>query len=620
MPRNIFLAAVLTAAVAVLASCGAPVNSELDIVPRPVSEKVRAGEFVIMSDFKIVLVEEDEGARLVADHMAAYLKKSTGINADIIVGAPGFNTLCLQNGVSGIEPEGYQLTVRPDGIVLKAHDGAGLFYGVQTLLQMLPARIYQSEPSGGGMNWSIPCAVIKDAPRYSYRGLHLDVCRHFFPVQFIKRYLDYMAMHKLNTFHWHLTEDQGWRIEIKKYPKLSTVSAYRNETLIGHYSDTPHRYDRTRYGGYYTQDEVREVVQYAADRFITVIPEIEMPGHSVAALAAYPELSCTGGPFQVRKIWGVSKDIYCAGKEETFEFLENVLLEVMDLFPSKYIHIGGDEAPKDRWEACPDCQRRITEEGLKDEHELQSYFIRRIERFLNDHGRELIGWDEILEGGLAPGATVMSWRGMAGGIAAARQNHDVIMTPTTYCYFDYAQADHAIEPLAIGGFLPLRKVYEFDPTPADSLTPEQQKHIIGGQANVWTEYIATEDYCEYMLMPRVSALAEAVWTQKRLRSWDDFSRRMQKQYKRYMYMDANFRIPTPAIADTVQVKAGEAVTLKNPAGFGVIRYTLDGSDPSIASPVYSDSLMFESTGVLRSRIFLPTGRGSSIITTVVDVE
>ncbi|MBN2416842.1 family 20 glycosylhydrolase [bacterium] len=620
MIKNMFLVTVLTAAAAFFLSCGAPANSQLDIIPRPVSEKILAGEFLITSDFKIVLEDENEAVRRVADHLAACLEKSTGNHPDIIVGAGGFNTLLLQAGVSGIEPEGYSLRVNPDGVVLKAADAAGLFYGVQTLLQLLPAPIYRPRPSAEAVSWSVPCVVIEDAPRYAYRGLHLDVCRHYFPVSFIKKYLDYMAMHKLNTFHWHLTEDQGWRIEIKKYPKLTAISAYRNETLVGHYSDTPRRYDRTRYGGYYTQDDIRDIVRYAADRFITVIPEIEMPGHSVAALAAYPELSCTGGPFEVRTIWGISKDIYCAGKEETFTFLENVLLEVMDLFPSTYIHIGGDEAPKDRWEACPDCQKRIADEGLHNEHELQSYFIRRIERFLNEHGRQLIGWDEILEGGLAPGATVMSWRGMNGGIAAARQNHDVIMTPTTYCYFDYAQADRAIEPLAIGGFLPLKKVYEFEPTPADSLTEEQQAHIIGGQANVWTEYIASEDYCEYMLMPRVSALAEAVWTWKQLRDWDDFSHRIQKQYQRYMYMDANFRIPTPVIADTVQVRAGGAVTIDNPAGFGIIRYTVDGSEPSVSSPVFSDSLVFESPGVLRSRLFLPTGRGSSIISTVVEVK
>ncbi len=321
-----------------------------------------------------------------------------------------------------------------------------------------------------GLSLSVPACIIEDEPRFVYRGMHLDVGRHMFPVATIKRYIDMLALHKMNTFHWHLTEDQGWRIEIKKYPKLTEIGAFRNETVVGHAGRPPLVFDGKRYGGFYTQDEVRDVVAYAKSKFITVIPEIEMPGHAMAALASYPELSCTGGPFEVNTKWGVMDDVFCAGKEETFTFLQDVLTEVIDLFPGTYIHVGGDECPKARWEKCPLCQKRIKDEGLKDEHELQSYFIQRIEKFLSSKGRKLIGWDEILEGGLAPEATVMSWRGTKGGIAAAKQKHDVIMTPSSHVYLDYYQCEPAGQPLAIGGYLPLEKVYSFNPMPEELTT------------------------------------------------------------------------------------------------------------------------------------------------------
>jgi len=360
------------------------------------------------------------------------------------------------------------------------------------------------------------------------------------PKEYVKKYIDYIAMHKMNTFHWHLTEDQGWRIEIKKYPKLTEIGAWRKETLIGHYRDKPHKYDGKVHGGFYTQEDVKEIVEYAKSRYVTVVPEIEMPGHSVASLASYPELSCTGGPFEVRTIWGSSEDVYCAGNEETFHFLEDVLSEVIALFPSEYIHIGGDECSKGRWEKCPKCQARIKAEKLKDENELQSYFIKRIEKFLNANNRKLIGWDEILEGGLAPDATVMSWRGMVGGIEASRQGHDVVMSPTSHCYFDYYQGNPDLEPLAIGGYLPLKKVYSFEPTP-DDLTTEEAKHILGAQANLWTEYIQTQEHAEYMVFPRISAIAEVVWTPKELRNWDNFIMRMEKQFRRYDILMVNYR-------------------------------------------------------------------------------
>jgi len=351
-----------------------------------------------------------------------------------------------------------------------------------------------------------------------------------------------MAMYKYNTFHWHLTEDQGWRIEIKKYPKLTETGAWRKETLIGHAGEKPEHYDGKRYGGFYTQEDIKEVVAHAKKLYITVIPEIEMPGHSLAALASYPDLGCTGGPYEVATKWGVFKDIYCAGNDKTFDFLENVLREVMDLFPSRYIHIGGDETPKDRWKKCPKDQARIKAEGLKNEQELQSYFISRIEKFLNAHGRNIIGWDEILEGGLAPNATVMSWRGIKGGIAAAKMNHDVIMTPVQYCYFDYYQGDPKDEPLAIGGYLPLKKVYSYEPVP-EELTPEQKKHVLGAQGNVWTEYIATTDYVEYMVYPRACALSEVDWTPANEKDYGDFMQRLELNLKHLDMLGVHYRSP-----------------------------------------------------------------------------
>jgi hexosaminidase len=414
----------------------------------------------------------------------------------------------------------YQMRVGTKGIYIAGDNEEGVFYGLQTLIQLLPVQ--------AGTSLSIPEVNITDYPRFAYRGLHLDVGRHFFSVDFIKQYIDFIALHKMNEFHWHLTEDQGWRIEIKKYPRLTEVGSCRNGTVLGHNTS---QYDSVPYCGYYTQDQIKEIVQYAADRYITVIPEIELPGHSSAALTAYPFLGCTGGPYQVQERWGVFKDIYCAGNDSVFQFLEDVLDEVMALFPSTYIHIGGDESPKDRWKACPKCQKRILDNHLKDEHELQSYFVQRIEKYLNAKGRKIIGWDEILEGGLAANATVMSWRGEQGGIDAANQHHQVIMTPGSYVYFDHAQVKNE-DSLTIGGYLPLQTVYNYEPVPKQ-LVGDAQGYVRGAQANLWTEYISNEAKAEYMLFPRLSALSEVLWSPKNQRNWDDFSTRMQTQYKRY---------------------------------------------------------------------------------------
>jgi hexosaminidase len=417
----------------------------------------------------------------------------------------------------GLGPEGYELTVTPERVIIRASQPAGIFYGKQTLQQLLPGPI--------------PCLHIEDRPRFPWRGAMLDVARHFFPKEFVKRYIDLLALHKLNTLHLHLTDDQGWRVEIKKYPKLTEVGSWRAET----------NGDGKRYGGFFTQDDLREIVAYAAERHITVVPEIEMPGHGLAALTAYPELSCTGGPFKVRTRWGVEPDVYCAGNEKTFAFVQDVLDEVLAIFPSKFIHIGGDECPKARWKKCPKCQARMKAEGLKNEHELQSYFIRRIEKHLSSKGRRLIGWSEIREGGLAKNAALMDWIG--GAVEGASAGHDVVMSPTSHCYFDYYQSqDKKAEPKAIGGFIPLSKVYAFEPVPA-KLAPQFHKHILGAQANLWTEYIPTPQQAEYMTFPRLCALAEVVWSPAAARNWDDFSVRLTQHLKHLDALKVNYRKP-----------------------------------------------------------------------------
>lgn len=485
--------------------------------------------------------------------------------------------------------EGYSLSIQPKLIRIEAKDASGFFYAIQSLLQLMPAEFLNPEMP----EWSIleiPCMDIEDFPRFSYRGMHLDVARHFFSVSDIKKYLDLMAMHKMNRFHWHLTDDQGWRIEIKKYPRLTEVGAKRKETMKGHYDEQ--QWDGKPYSGYYSQDEIKEVVDYARQLCIEVIPEIEMPGHALAALASYPELSCTGGPFETATSWGVFDDVFCT-KEPVFKFLEDVLEEVCMLFPGKYIHIGGDECPKTRWKACSLCQTRIRTEGLKDEHELQSWFIKRINQFIESKGKQIIGWDEILEGGLAPGATVMSWRGTEGGIAAARLNHDVIMSPASHCYFDHYQAEPDVSPLAIGGFTPIEKVYAFEPVPFDSLSDEQQKHILGAQGNVWTEYLPLFSLVEYMAYPRACALAEVVWSDKSSRNWNDFSSRLIRHLQKLMLKQVNFSTDIFNVTSRVfrENDSGKLfISLHKLIDNGSIHYTTDGSEPDNNSPVFKEPL------------------------------
>jgi hexosaminidase len=491
------------------------------------------GTFSISSQTKILINSESPEMHKVTSNLSQQLENLYGLkNKLFFSGAPEKKSIFikLNTGLS-ISKEAYNLTVSPKGILLEAPSVSGLFYGIQSLKQLMPPiKQNLSEVV-------IPAVEIKDTPRFPWRGLHLDVGRHFMPKDFILKFLDYMAMHKLNTFHWHLTEDQGWRIEIKKYPRLTEVGSIRKETLVGHFGSKS--YDGTPAGGFYTQEEVKEVVAYAADRFITVVPEIEMPGHSLGALAAYPEFGCTGGPYEVATTWGVFDDVYCAGKDTTYTFLQDVLSELIPLFPGEYFHIGGDECPKTRWQKCPLCKQKMKEEGLKTEHELQSYFVQRMEKYLNENGKKLIGWDEILEGGLAPNAAVMSWRGDKGGIAAAKEHHFVVMTPGEFCYFDHYQADPQNEPLAIGGYLPLKKVYSYEPVPA-TLSDEDAKYILGAQGNLWTEYIKIPEQVEYMAYPRAAALSEVIWSPKGPKDFENFKIRLNRLTKLYDILGINY--------------------------------------------------------------------------------
>lgn len=506
-----------------------PLKTEVvSIVPKPLKMIEKTGVFEIDGSVGFQAIEEFENATV---FLEMYLRES-GVKL-INNSQSGAITFTKDSTIQ--HKEGYTLDVSPEGIEIRAQSNVGAFYAVQTLRQLLPVLSHNNPIPPQRI--AIPCLHIDDAPRFSYRGMHLDVARHFFPPAFIKKYIDALALLKINTFHWHLTDDQGWRIEIKKYPKLQEVSAYRDQTLIGHYNDRPQQFDGQRYGGYYTQEEIKDIVAYAQSRHITIIPEIEMPGHSQAAIAAYPELSCQGSKTAVAQKWGVFETIYCT-KETTFDFLEDVLDEVIALFPSRYIHIGGDEVPKTQWRHCTTCQKRIKKLGLKDEQALQSYFIKRVEKYLNSKGRDVIGWDEILDGGLAPNATVMSWRGTAGAVEAAKQHHHVIMTPTSHCYFDYYQSEDKGEPLAIGGYLPLKKVYAFNPVP-EVLSEQESKYVLGAQGNVWTEYMTNSGQVEYMVFPRILAMSEVLWSPENHKDYGEFVKRVERFYKRLDTLNYN---------------------------------------------------------------------------------
>lgn len=553
----------------------------------------------------------DSASQEVVRNFSALLNNVAGLKTECIVEEEKREkNIVFFDLDTSIADEGYSLDIDPSKIIIKASSAAGFYYAVQSLKQLLPIAVYGDKKSDSVEEWEVPCAHIDDAPRFSYRGMHLDVARHFFSVDEVKRYIDLLAMHKLNVFHWHLTDDQGWRIEIKKYPKLTEIGSIRKYTMVEKNFD---QYDNTPYGGYYTQEQIRDIVNYAKERFITIIPEVDLPGHMVAALASYPSLGCTGGPYEVQGVWGVHPDVLCAGKEETYEFVTDVLSEVIELFPSRYIHIGGDECPKDRWKKCPLCQARIRKLGLKTDKEhtaeerLQSYFMTRVEKFLNENNRQIIGWDEILEGGAAPNATVMSWRGTDGGVQAAKLRHNVVMTPNTYLYFDYYQSeDTQTEPLAIGSYVPLERVYDFEPVP-DTLDNDSKKYILGAQANLWTEYISDFKQVEYMLLPRLDALSEVQWTQPENKNWVNFLDRLQHNIQVYDLKGYNYGKHIFGINPEYRIipeKHCIEVTLRT-QGDAPVYYTLDGTVPTEKSTRYTQPIELTENTDLKAIVVRP---------------
>ena len=605
MKKNLKGLVGLFAAGLMLFSCSSEVKeANYQIIPIP-QEIVMGqdGAFTLANGTKVLYPEGNEKMQKNAQFLADYVKELTGNTLSVEAGTDG-KGIVLQVTPNEAQPEGYQLKVAADKVVINGGSEAGVFYGIQTLRKSIPA--------GQGINVSLPAVEINDAPRFSYRGAMLDVSRHFFPVEDIKSFIDMLALHNINRFHWHLSDDQGWRIEIKSRPLLTEKGSKRTETVIGRNSG---KYDGIPHEGFYTQEQIKEVIAYAADQHITIIPEIDLPGHMQAALHAYPELGCTGGPYEVWTQWGVSDNVLCAGNDDVLKFIEDVFAEIVELFPSEYIHVGGDECPKTRWQECPKCQARIKALGIKGdskhtaEEYLQSFIINHAEKFLNSKGRQMIGWDETLEGGLAPNATVMSWRGEGGGIEAAKQKHDVIMSPNTYLYFDYYQTkDIDNEPLAIGGYLPLENVYNYEPMPK-SLTPEEQKYIIGVQANLWVEYIATLSHIQYMELPRMAALSEIQWSGAEKKNYECFLSRLPQltnlyDVKGYNYATHAFDI-TGRLVPNTEEEALEVIfkTIDNCP----IYYTLDGTEPTAASTKYEGTLKLKESCVIKAKGIRPTG-------------
>jgi len=547
----------------------------------------------------------------VADRLREFLRPATGYDFRVDHRArPHSIELKIDEQRTKLGNEGYRLTSSPDGILIVAAKPAGLFYGCQSLRQLLPVEIFEKK-ARKDIAWSVPGCEIEDAPRFVWRGMHLDVSRHFYGPKFIKEFIDWLAIHKMNTFHWHLTDDGGWRLEIKKYPKLTEVGAWRAEQNVEwDYSNLkfPGKNSGKKvYGGFYTQDEVREIVKYAAQRYITIVPEIEMPGHSTETLASYPELSCAPAADVLQKYVKSTGNDYpsmvCPGKESTYEFCQNVLTEVLDLFPSKFIHIGGDEVPKELWAVCPDCKARMAREGIKDVEGLQSAFVHRMDKWLADHGRRLVGWDEILEGGLAPGATVMSWRGISGGIAAAQANHDVVMSPTSHCYFDYPYSS-----------ISTQHVYDYEPIPGE-LTEAQGQRVLGAQANIWTEWLSSEEEVESMMFPRAAALAEDVWSKFERKDWNDFSRRLRTHYLRLDRLGIAYYVEAPVPkSELVRLEGQQPVEFEAPQVPGTtIRYTVDGSEPTEKSPPYLGPIRLNKPGIVRAAMFRSSGTKSNVV-------
>lgn len=585
-------------------------NQGINIIPQPKELVQGKGSFALTA--KTPLLVQGDSAYIIARFFAEKLQRSTGYQLPVRSSSsaqPGAIYLRIDPSLQ-LGHEGYQLKSSPRGVEVVGRTGAGLYYGMQTLLQLLPAEVESPSPVKMA-RWNIPAVTIEDEPRFEYRGALVDVCRHFLTVEDMKQHIDLLSMFKINRLHWHLTEDQGWRIEIKKYPRLTSVGSKRIEG------------DGKEYGGYYTQEQIKEIVKYASDRFVTIVPEIELPGHAMGAIASYPELTCFPyrRVYQVRNIWGVEQDVFCAGKESTFQFIQDVLDEVVPLFPGQYFHIGGDECPKIRWKECPNCQKRIKDEGLKDEHELQSYVIRRAEKMLAKYGKKLIGWDEILEGGLAPTATVMSWQGEKGGIQAANMGHDVIMTPGSGgLYIDHYQGDSKIEPVAICCYSTLEKVYSYNPIP-EAIAPDKRHHIKGAQANLWAEYLYTTPLMQYRAFPREIALAEAVWTPLKKKNYKDFERRLDNAYVRLDQHKVNYHIPLPeqplpgsrqsASLSYVAFTDTTSLTLQTTRPIRIV-YTTDGSEPTAKSQTYTQPLHISKSQVVKVASVLPSGKLSRV--------
>lgn len=579
-------------------------NSDYEIIPKPLDVNCKGdASFLLKDGVAVIYPENNQKMQDNAEFLVDYVEKQTGVKLTSHAGMPVDGAICLTLDLSDDNAEAYKLIVNDKRVCISGASEAGVFYGIQTLRKSLPVA--------QDINVNLSAVEIYDKPRFAYRGAMLDVARHFYTVDEVKTFIDMLALHNINRFHWHLTDDQGWRIEIKKYPKLMSVASERKETVVGRwYSGI---YDGKPYGGYYTQDELRDVIDYAAKRHITIIPEVDLPGHMQAALTAYPELGCTGGPYEVRTIWGVSQDVLCVGNDFTLQFVKDVLSEVADIFPSEYIHIGGDECPKVRWEKCPKCQERIKSLGLKSdakhtkEQRLQSYMIQEAAKYLKEKGKRIIGWTEILEGGLVPDATLMSWIGESGGIEAAHQHHDVIMTPNTYLYFDYYQSKKVEdEPLAIGGYLPIEKTYNYEPMPKE-LTKEEQQYIKGVQANLWTEYIPVFSQVQYMVLPRLGAAAEVQWTDPSKKDYKDFLRRVPHLVAVYdcygwNYATHVYDVNVDMKADTVNhVLNVQLSTMADDP----IYYTLDGQDPTEKSLKYTKPFTIDRSVVLKTMAVHP---------------
>jgi hexosaminidase len=578
-------------------------NKGISIVPQPASLTQNDGVFKLNKKTKLLV--NGEGAEKVTDFFQAKVAQSAGFKLESTSSVSKNYISAVIDVSSGLGDEAYTLSVSKEKVEVKAATDRGLFYGMQTLMQLLPAEI-ESPTVVSEINWNIPCVTIEDEPRFKWRGMHLDVCRHFYSVDFIKKQLDVLAMYKINKFHLHLTEDQGWRIEIKKYPKLTELGSKRVD-------------EGKEHGGFYTQEQIKEIVAYAAERHIDVVPEIELPGHALAALTAYPEYSCAGGPFKVRNVWGVEPDIYCAGKEETFEFLEDIIDEVVALFPCEYFHIGGDEAPKSQWEKCDLCQARIKAEGLHDEHELQSYFVQRVEKMLLARNKKMIGWDEILEGGLAESASIMSWRGESGGITAASEGHDVIMTPGNWVYLDHYQGSSKVEPVAIGGYTTMEESYGYEPIPKE-LPTDKAHHVLGTQGNVWSEYMYTPELVEHRVYPRIIALAEVNWTAAAKKDYSTFLKRMDNQFVRLDQHEINYHIPQPE-GPINNMVITEATTLEFTTTRPIAMYfTVDGSEPTLASSKYSAPIPVEGDATIKIRTALVSGKLGKVRTISVKKE